>query len=483
MTTLTNPHIAIDNLHSYDIQAIFDTQKKNVAVLKHSTAQERIAKLKKLEQLIISHQTAIEEALLKDLRKNATETYLTEILSVVAEIHHVIKHLKDWLKPQKIGQTLALFGTTAYIHHEPKGVALIISPWNYPFNLAINPLISAIAAGCCVLLKPSELSPATSAVIKKIVSELAPENEIAVLEGGVEVSTALLALPFDHIFFTGSPAIGKVVMKAAAEHLTSVTLELGGKSPAIVDETADLQDTVEKLVWGKFVNAGQTCIAPDYILVKQEVKEKFVELLSQQIEKVYNPEKIGVEKSDSLARIINERNFNRLVALLDDAVAKGATIAYGGQHIAAEKYLAPTLLTHVTTTMKVMQEEIFGTLLPIVSYKNSDEALQFIAEQQKPLAFYIFSRDNSKTEKYIQHSTAGGTCVNDCLIHISHPDLPFGGVNNSGMGRSHGLAGFLEFTNQRAVLKQRTGFTAIKLIYPPYTEKVKKIANFFMNLV
>jgi aldehyde dehydrogenase (NAD+) len=272
-------------------------------------------------------------------------------------------------------------------------------------------------------------------------------------------------------------------MQAAAQHLTSVTLELGGKSPAIVDETADLQDAAEKLVWGKFVNAGQTCIAPDYVLVKNELKAKFIELLSKQIEKTYNPTQEGIEKSDSLARIINQKNFNRLLNLLEDATSKGATIAFGGQHLAAEKYLAPTLLTEVNGTMKVMQEEIFGTLLPIIGYTNSDEALAFIAQQQKPLAMYIFSRDNSKITKYIQNSTAGGTCVNDCLIHIAHPDLPFGGVNNSGIGRSHGFAGFLEFVNQRSVLKQRTGFTALKFIYPPYTDKVKKMVKMFLNLV
>lgn len=465
------------------IQEVFDSQKKHIHKLKHSSASERIAKLKKLENLINSHQQEIEEALFKDLRKNATETYITEILSVVSELHHAVKHLKSWVQPKKMGQSLALLGTTAYIHHEPKGVALIISPWNYPFNLAINPLISAIAAGCCVIVKPSELAPHTATVIRKILAELAPSQEIAVIEGGVEVSTELLALPFDHIFFTGSPAIGKVVMKAASQHLTSVTLELGGKSPAVVDETADLQDAAEKLVWGKFVNAGQTCIAPDYVLVRTEVKAKFIEILQNQIEKVYNETQLGVEKSDSLARIINDRNFNRLVGLLNDAVEKGAKVVYGGKHIASEKYIAPTLLTDVTPEMKVMQEEIFGTLLPIIGYKNSDDALDFIAKHDKPLAMYIFSRDNTKIEKYIQNSTAGGTCINDCLIHISHPDLPFGGVNNSGIGKSHGLAGFLEFTNQRSVLKQRTGFTAIKLIYPPYTDKVKKVVSFFKNLI
>ncbi len=466
-----------------EIQAIFKTQKQHAAKIKYTNAQERIAKLKKLETLILSFQTEIEQALFADLRKNPSETALTEIFSVVGEIRHAVKHLKDWLKPKKVGQTLALLGTTGYIHTEPKGVVLIIAPWNYPFNLAINPLISAIAAGNCVVVKPSELAPNTSAIIKKILSNLATDDEISVIEGGVEVSTDLLALPFDHIFFTGSPQIGKVVMKAAAEHLTSVTLELGGKSPAIIDETADLQDAAEKLVWGKFVNAGQTCIAPDYLLVKNEVKSHFIELLIKQIEKVYNATQKGIEKSDSLARIINDRNFNRLVALLDDAVLKGATVSFGGQHIAAEKYLAPTLLTDVTTQMRVMQEEIFGTLLPIIGYKNSDEALEFIATQQKPLAMYIFSRDKSRIEKYIQHSTAGGTCVNDCIIHIAHPDLPFGGVNNSGMGRSHGLAGMLEFTNQRSVLKQRTGFTALKLVYPPYTDKVKKLIKMLENLV
>jgi aldehyde dehydrogenase (NAD+) len=465
------------------MQQVFDLQKGYAEKLKHTTAQERIEKLKKLEKLIIAYQPQIEEAIRADFGKPPIESMLTEIISVISELRHTIKNLKDWLKPKKVGQTLALFGTSGAVYVEPKGLALIISPWNYPFNLAINPLISAIAAGCAVILKPSELSSNTSALLAKMLGEFTTQEEIAVFEGGVEVSTSLLALPFDHIFFTGSPAIGKVVMHAAAEHLTSVTLELGGKSPAIIDETADLQDVAEKLVWGKFVNAGQTCIAPDYALVKHEIKEKFIEAVEKQLDKCYNADKQGVEKSDSFSRIINEGNFLRLSKLLEDATEKGAKIAIGGQTDRATRYIAPTLLTETTMKMKIMEEEIFGPILPIVSYQTSDDALKFIAKLPKPLAFYIFSRDKSKIEKYISHSTAGGTCVNDCLIHIAHPDLPFGGVNNSGIGRSHGLAGFLEFCNQRSVLKQRVGFTSLKLVYPPYTEKVRNIVKMLLNWV
>ncbi len=466
-----------------DLNKLFALQKASTNKLKKRSVADRILQLKHLEQLIILYQPAIETAILADFRKPPVETMLTEIVSVISELRHTIKNLKDWTKPKKVGQTLALLGTSGYIYKEPKGVALIIAPWNYPFNLAMNPLISALAAGCAIVVKPSELSPATSALLAKLLAEFAPTDEVAVVEGGVEVSQALLALPFDHIFFTGSPAIGKVVMHAAANHLASVTLELGGKSPAIIDETADLQDAAEKLVWGKFVNAGQTCIAPDYALVKQEVKPLFIEAMKQQIEKCYNADKQGIAKSDSFSRVINDRHFSRLATLLQEATSQGATLAIGGETEAATRYIAPTVLTEVKTSMRIMEEEIFGPILPILTYQNSEEALQLIANLPKPLAFYIFSRDNEKINKYIAHSTAGGTCVNDCLIHIAHPDLPFGGVNNSGIGRSHGEAGFLEFCNQRSVLKQRIGFTGIKLLYPPYTDKVRNLAKIFLNWV
>ncbi len=464
-----------------EVQQLFSQQKNYAKKLRKTTTQDRIAKLKKLEKLILQYQNQLVEAIYKDFGKPAAETVATEVLPTITEIRHTIKNLKSWLKPKNVSPTLPLLGTTSKVYVEPKGVTLIIAPWNYPFQLAMNPLVSAIAAGNCAIIKPSELTPHTSALLAQLVKELATAEEIAVVEGGVEVSTALLDLPFDHIFFTGSPAVGKIVMRAAAKHLTSVTLELGGKSPVVIDETADLQDTAQKLLWGKCVNAGQTCIAPDYVLVQESVKQPFLEALKKQLDIFYNPQQQGTEQSASLARIVNTKHFQRIGGLIDDAVQRGATVAYGGKRNESSRFIEPTVLTDVNYDMTVMQDEIFGTVLPVLTYKKLDDALAAIDQLPKPLAMYIFSQSQKNIDYLIKHSTAGGTCVNDCLIHIAHPDLPFGGVNNSGIGRSHGYAGFLEFCNQRAVLQQRVGWTSIKLLYPPYTNKVDKLLKLMLD--
>jgi aldehyde dehydrogenase (NAD+) len=469
----------IDN--NIEVQELFALQKNYAKTLRKTTAQDRIVKLKKLEQLVLKYQNQLVEAIYKDFDKPAAETVATEVLPTITEIRHTIKSLKAWLKPKNVSPTLPLLGTTAKVYVEPKGVTLIIAPWNYPFQLAMNPLVSAIAAGNCAIVKPSELTPHTSSLLAQLVKELATAEEIAVVEGGVEVATALLDLPFDHIFFTGSPAVGKIVMRAAAKHLTSVTLELGGKSPVVIDETADLQDTAQKLLWGKCVNAGQTCIAPDYVLVQESVKEPFLEALKKQLDIFYNPQQQGTEQSTSLARIVNTKHFQRIAGLIDDAVQRGATIVYGGKRNENSRFIEPTVLTDVNYDMVVMQDEIFGTVLPVLTYKKLDDALAAIDQLPKPLAMYIFSQSQKNIDYLIKHSTAGGTCVNDCLIHIAHPDLPFGGVNNSGIGKSHGYAGFLEFCNQRAVLQQRVGWTSIKLLYPPYTKKVDKLLKLMLD--
>lgn len=464
-----------------EVQQLFEQQKNYAKTLRKTTAQDRIAKLKKLEQLVLKYQNQLVEAIYKDFGKPAAETVATEVLPTITEIRHTIKSLKGWLKPKNVSPTLPLLGTTSKVYVEPKGVTLIIAPWNYPFQLAMNPLVSAIAAGNCAIIKPSELTPHTSSLLAQLVKELATAEEIAVVEGGVEVSTALLDLPFDHIFFTGSPAVGKIVMRAAAKHLTSVTLELGGKSPVVIDETADLQDTAQKLLWGKCVNAGQTCIAPDYVLVQESAKQPFLEALKKQLDIFYNPQQQGTEQSASLARIVNTKHFQRIGGLIDDAVQRGATVAYGGKRNENSRFIEPTVLTYVNYDMAVMQDEIFGTVLPVLTYKKLDDALAAIDQLPKPLAMYIFSQSQKNIDYLIKHSTAGGTCVNDCLIHIAHPDLPFGGVNNSGIGKSHGYAGFLEFCNQRAVLQQRVGWTSIKLLYPPYTNKVDKLLKLMLD--
>jgi aldehyde dehydrogenase (NAD+) len=465
------------------IKTVFQAQQQTAIRLRTSTASERISKLKLLLNAIQKHETNFQEALYQDFKKNRTETTLTEIVSLQSEIKHAISQIKKWMRPQSVSNPIHYLGTRAYIQYEPKGVSLIISPWNYPVLLTLSPLVSAIAAGCTAILKPSELTSHTSAALGKMIKETFDESEVALFEGDVSISTALLDLPFNHIFFTGSPAIGKIVMRAAANHLTSVTLELGGKSPAFVDETADLQDTAEKLVWGKFVNNGQTCIAPDYLLVKESIQKPLIETIEKQIDKVYNADKKGIEKSDSYCRVVNQRHFTRLQKLMEDALLKGATIAVGGKVHAEDRFIAPTLLTDVKTDMAIMQEEIFGPLLPIITYQTVEQAIDLVNQGEKPLALYVFSKNKNMIEQVMRQTTAGGSCINECLLHVGHPDLPFGGVNNSGIGKSHGHFGFLEFSNARAVLKQRVGFTGFKLLYPPYTEKVKNLADRFKKFL
>jgi aldehyde dehydrogenase (NAD+) len=465
------------------IRAVFQAQQQTAIRLRTSTASERISKLKSLLRAIQKYEAEFQEALYQDFKKNRTETTLTEIVPLQSEIKHAISQIKKWMRPQSVSNPIHYLGTSAYVQYEPKGVSLIISPWNYPVSLTLSPLVSAIAAGCTAILKPSELTPHTSAALGKMIQETFDESEIALFEGDVSISTALLDLPFNHIFFTGSPAIGKIVMRAAANHLTSVTLELGGKSPAFIDETADLQDAAEKLVWGKFVNNGQTCIAPDYLLVKESVQKPLIESIEKQIEKVYNADKRGVEKSDSYCRIVSQRHFTRLQKLMEDALLKGATIAVGGKVNVEDRFIAPTLLTEVKTDMAIMQEEIFGPLLPVITYQKVEQAIDLVNQGEKPLALYVFSKNKNMIAQVMTQTTAGGSCVNECLLHIGHPDLPFGGVNNSGIGKSHGHFGFLEFSNARAVLKQRIGFTGFKLFYPPYNEKVKNLVDRFKKFL
>lgn len=379
------------------------------------------------------------------------------------------------MKPKSVPTPLAMLGTKAKIWHEPKGTSLIISPWNYPFNLTIGPLVSALAAGCTATIKPSELSPATSNLIKEMIHELFDPSEVMVILGEAAVSQKLLALPFDHIFFTGSPQVGKIVMKAAAEHLTSVTLELGGKSPALIDDTADLNDAAGKIIWGKFVNCGQTCIAPDYILVPEAHKERLVMEMKVFLQKFYDPDYKGISHSGDYARIINKRHFTRIKNLLLDAMEKGATLEFGGNAEESDLFFEPTILSGITSEMDVIQEEIFGPILPIVTYKSMEEAIELINSKPKPLAPYYFGKNPSTSKKVLKETSSGNAVINDCVLHFLHNELPFGGVNNSGIGKSHGYYGFLAFSNEKGVLKQRVGYNNVTLLRPPYGIKAKQI--------
>lgn len=447
------------------IKTVFDLQQKYKFELRKTDAKSRIAKLKKLKQVLEAAEEEIFIALDTDLRKSRFETAVTELYFTYAEIDHAIKSLASWMKPKSVGKTMSNLFASNKIYYEPIGVCLIIAPWNYPLQLIMSPLISAIAAGNCAILKPSELSSSTAGVIHKIISNTFDEREIACFEGDVAISTALLKLPFDHIFFTGSTAIGKVVMEAAAKNLTSVTLELGGKSPAIIDDSCDLKKAAEKIAWGKLVNAGQTCIAPDYVLIDEKLETEFVSHFKAAADKMFfNDGKIN---DQVFGKIINEKQFNRLDSLIKKAVTEGAKLEFGGETNPGFLTINPTVLTSVNAENSIMKEEIFGPVLPIVKYKNLQNAVDFVNSKDKPLALYIFSDNAKNQEKIINETSSGGTCVNDVLVHISNPNLPFGGVNSSGIGSSHGIFGFKNFSHERAVVFQ-SKFGMTKMIYPPY---------------
>lgn len=447
------------------IKSIFDLQQKHKFDLRKTDAKTRISKLKKLKQSLENAEEEIYASLQIDLRKSRFETAVTELFFTYAEIDHAIKNLNKWMKPKSAGRTISNLFASNKIYYEPKGICLIIAPWNYPLQLIMSPLISAIAAGNCVFLKPSELSNSTAGVINKIISETFEKAEIACFEGDVEISTALLKLPFDHIFFTGSTAVGKIVMEAASKNLTSVTLELGGKSPAIIDDTANLKTTAEKIAWGKLVNAGQTCIAPDYVLIDERLQNQFVKHFKVAILKMFfNGSEINKE---TYGKIINGKQFQRISLLLNNAIKDGAKLEFGGETIEHDLTILPTVLTSLNVESAIMQEEIFGPILPIITYRNLEDAIYFINQKNKPLALYVFSNNTKNQDKIISETSSGGTCVNDVLVHISNPNLPFGGVNNSGLGSCHGIFGFKAFSHERAVFFQsKLGMT--KLIYPPY---------------
>lgn len=464
-----------------DLRTVFDAQRQFASRMALTTADQRLTRIRRIQTWINTHEKDIQRALYDDFRKPPAEVLLSELMPVHAEIRHTLRHLRQWMKPQRVPTPLSLTGTRSSIHHEPKGNVLIIAPWNYPFGLIIRPLVLALAAGNVAILKPSELTPHTAGLIKRMITELFPPEEVAVFEGDAEVASALLDLPFNHIYFTGSPAVGRIVMTAAAKHLTSVTLELGGKSPAIIDETADVKDTATKLAWGKYLNNGQTCIAPDYVLIQESVKEPFLRALGDSLTRMYSPDGKPVEASDSYARIVNTAHFQRVRALLDDAVAKGATVIHGGKLNPDQNFIEPTVLEGVTDDMRVMQDEIFGPVLPIVPYSSLDDALRVVNGRAKPLALYIHSHSRQNTQYLLDRTSAGDTVINDVMLQYGNVELPFGGVNNSGLGKSNGFFGFQEFSNQRGVMQREFG--TVKFLYPPYTEKVKKLIGFLMKYV
>jgi aldehyde dehydrogenase (NAD+) len=441
---------------------------------------ERKQKLKKVKKWIKVNESQIIKALYDDFKKSPEEVRLADIKPIISEINDALKHLRDWAAPQRVKSPLYLLGSKSHIILQPKGLNLIIAPWNFPFNLTIAPMVSAIAAGNCAVLKPSELTPNCEQLIVRMIAELFPPEEITVITGGVEETTQLLELKWNHIFFTGSPQVGKIVMKAASNHLTPVTLELGGKNPVIVDATANLKDTAQKLIWGKLLNNGQSCVSPNYVLVHTKIKAKLIVELKKEFAKMYGQTKEEVESNNALTRLVNKHHFKRITSLIDNSIKQGANVVIGNEANPDDNYLSPTILDNITTNSAIFKDEIFGPVLPILEFQSMDEAISIINKEEAPLALYIFSSSRKNTKNIINNTSAGTTAINETTIQFIHGKLPFGGNGHSGIGRSHGKFSFNAFSNERAILKQRKRFTSIKLIYPP-TNKLKRFIIKFMT--
>ena len=460
-----------------EIKRIFELQSEpaNIIRLRNSSYKERIEKIKRIQNFVLSdaNHKIIAEALYKDLRKPNEEVITSEITPILLNTKHVLRNLKHWMKVEHVPSPITMVGMSSYIKYESKGTVLLISPWNYPIFLTIYPLIYALAAGNAVILKPSEISSNTSKVIANMIQTIYEEHEVAVIEGAVEESTELLKLPFNHIHFTGSPKVGKIVMEAASKNLSGVTLELGGKSPVIIDGTGNTQEIAEKIAWGKTLNCGQTCIAPDYILIQKKEIETFISHFKTNVNKFYNPNDNGLNNASEYGRIVDEKNFNRVEKLLKDAIKKGAKIEFGGQLKKEEKFMEPTLLTNVNTEMLIMQEEIFGPLLPIITFEKNSDVINFLQKMPSPLAIYIMSGKKKNIQYFLDNTVSGGVGINELMLTPVNPNLPFGGVNNSGIGKSGGKHSFDDFSNPKGVVKKNFG-NALKLVYPPYKKSVFK---------
>jgi aldehyde dehydrogenase (NAD+) len=447
------------------ITEIVSQQRRFFASGTTKNIEFRIEQLKKLKQVIQEASESIFTVVKADLNKPIFEAYTAELGAITQEIDYILKHIKTWTKIQKKPVSLSLLPASAEIYPEPLGVVLIIGPWNYPFALSLVPLVGAIASGNCAIIKPSELAPHTSKLIAEVITKNFPPEFITVVEGGVSTSQELLTQKFDHIFFTGGTAVGKIIMAAAAKHLTPVTLELGGKSPCIVDEDVNIEVAAKRITWGKFMNAGQTCIAPDYILVHKNIKQDLCKYLKQSLQEFYGENPI---ESPDYGRIIGKKHYQKLASLLT------GDILVGGESNEDELYIAPTIIDHVTWEDEIMQDEIFGPILPILEYSDIDAVISQINSRPKPLALYIFSQNQNFQAKILQETSSGGVCINDTIKHIAESSLPFGGVGESGMGSYHGKASFDTFSHYKTILK-RPFYMDIKILYPPYAGKLSLI--------
>ncbi len=470
MTTAPKPEtaslsdLALSNLA--DLHALFALQQAHRPRAAGASVPERQALLRRLHDAIKAGRVALAEALASDLGKSRAEAEITEIHPVLEEIQHAIRALPCWAAPQRVATPAMMLGAHSEIRAEARGTTLILSPWNYPVNLALAPLVASLAAGNTVILKPSEKAPATARALHRLLKGTFQPQLVAVTLGGPEVAQTLTTLPFDHIFFTGSSAVGKQVLRAAAENLTSVTLELGGKSPALIDATADLALSAERIAWGKLLNAGQTCVAPDYVLIPEHLRDAFVLQLDTVIARRYG-DRAWLRVGPDYGRMVDTRSVERLERLTRDSVEQGARVALGGEFDAATKFISPTVVVNVTPDMPLMQEELFGPVLPVLTYRTLDEALALINRLDPPLALYAFGEDKAALERIKRSTQSGGMVVNGTVIHLTNPHLPFGGVGASGMGNYHGVHGFRTFSHQRAILTEprRSG---TRFAYPPY---------------
>lgn len=461
-------------LNKEDIEGILSQHNKFYKSQKTRSIDFRINQLKKLQQCIKTYESKICEALYKDLGKSEFESYTTEIGLVLSSIRNAIKNLKKWAKPKKVRTPIYLFPSKSYIVSEPYGTVLIIGPYNYPFQLLIEPLIGAISAGNCVVLKPSENVPNVSAVINEMISKIFNKEYIRCIEGGIETNISLINGKFDYIFFTGSIKVGKIIMESAAKNLIPVTLELGGKSPVIVDESANIKLAAQRIIWGKTINVGQTCVAPDYILVHELVKEELIKELKNSIQNFYGTD---ILNNKDFGRIVNEKHINRLKNILDK---EKENIIYGGKINEKEKFIEPTLIEVSSWNSESMSEELFGPILPIITYRNLDYAIDSINKLPKPLALYLFTTNKQIEKKVLREISSGGACINDTITHLVNPLLPFGGVGNSGIGAYHGKHSFITFSHQKSIVSKsnKINFT---MMFPPFNEKKLRIIKKFLH--
>jgi aldehyde dehydrogenase (NAD+) len=462
------------------LERVFAAQRRNRHRLADSSAAQRRTRLKRLLAWIRQHRGRIQAAHFEDFGKPAAEVDLTEILVVTTEIRHALRQLKRWMRPRPVSPPLVLATTRAWVQYEARGLVLVIAPWNYPFNLALGPLVSALAAGNCVILKPSEKAPAVSRLLTEMLAEIFPETEVAVFEGGPEVARQLLAKPFDHLFFTGSAGTGQQVAQAALAQGASCTLELGGKSPVIIDASADVADAAAKVAWGKYLNAGQSCIAPDHVYVHQSLHDNFVAALCAQLARFGGGPDASEAQTAGYARIIDDHHYRRLRGLIDDALARGARLETGGNGDPARRLMPPTVLSRVTADCRLMQQEIFGPVLPVMPFSSLPVLIERLRESPKPLALYLFARRRQARRQVLSGVPAGTTCVNETMLQFLHPGLPFGGLNRSGQGYAHGWYGFRTFSHERAVLSHRR-LSPLKLLYPPYSRRVGQLISWLLR--